>query len=131
MLKVISFRRNISISIFKSCPFFWWWNLFHFSDFTNVFVRKKKKRSYAQRSVRIKTVGEGGIYFIAGCFVNPYKMMINHFYLLLQYIYSTQLKVIIREVCSSQYCLYQLVATKQKYLQIKTIKYKRKMPKSI
>ena len=73
------------------------WNLNNFSDFTNAFVRKENKRSYAQRSMRIKKLGKGGLCFITGCFIKPLKTIINHFYPFLRYIYNTQIKLIIKE----------------------------------
>ena len=100
-LKPISFWRNISFSIFKFCP------LLHiikaddkilsiFAVFTNAFVTKEKRRSYAQRLMKIKKLEKGGLCFFTGCFIKPFKMIINHFYSFLLYIYNTQSKLIKR-----------------------------------
>ena len=62
------------------------------------FCKEREKRSYAQRSMRIKNLGKGGPCFITGCFIKPFKMIINYFYSFLLYIYNTQLKTIITEV---------------------------------
>ena len=75
-LQLLKFSQNISISIFKFSPFLhiikaWWWNLIHFSDFRNVFIRKEK--ALIQQSMRIEKLEKVGLYFVTGCFIKSFK----------------------------------------------------------
>ena len=57
-----NFWQNISISIFKFCPFLytikaWQWNLINFSKFANALIRKEKKHLYScQQEKKILTL---------------------------------------------------------------------------
>ena len=73
---------------------------YQFIKFSKCFCKERKKHSNAQRSMRIKKLGKGGLCFITGCFIKPFKMIINQFYSFLLYIYNTKLQLIMREICS-------------------------------
>ena len=75
----------------KSCQFF---------RFYKRFCKEREKTLHAQCSVKIKKLGKGGLCFVTGCFIKLFKIIINHFYSFLLYIYNTQLNLTIREVCS-------------------------------
>ena len=41
---------------------------------------KEREKALMQRSMRKEKLREVGICFIAGCFLKPFKMIINHFF---------------------------------------------------
>ena len=80
-LETISFRRNISISIFKFSPFLctikaYLWNLFNFPKFTNALMRKEKK-TLIQQSMRKEKLTKVVLCSITDCFTKPFKRIIN------------------------------------------------------
>ena len=71
---------------------------YQFFRFYKRFCKEKEKTLL--RSTMITILGKSGLCFITGCFIRPFKIIINIFYTFLLYIYNTQLKLIIREVYS-------------------------------
>ena len=74
-LETISFWQDISISICKSSPFLLR-NLINFSKFTNALIKKEKKKTLNEK----KKLRKVGLRFISGCFMKPFKMIINLFF---------------------------------------------------
>ena len=81
-LETISFCQNIFFSIFKVFRFLYTmktcrWNLINFPKFSNPFTRKKKKHSYSSQWEKNWEKLE---FFITGCFIKPFKMIINQIF---------------------------------------------------
>ena len=74
-----SFGQNISTWIFKFSPYLYTvkacqWNRINFSKFTNALTRKEKKDlCSSQREKKLRKVGP---YFITGCFIKSFDMII-------------------------------------------------------
>ena len=86
-LETISFWQNISISIFKFSPFLHTmkacqWNLINFSKFANALIKKEKKH-WCSRQWEKKN-WEKLDFFITGCFIKSFNIMINQFCSVLQ-----------------------------------------------
>ena len=43
-------------------------------------TREEKKKTLIQQSMRKEKLRKVGFCFITGCFIKPFKMMINHFF---------------------------------------------------
>ena len=81
-LETISFWQNISISIFKFSPFLYTmkacqWNLINCSKFANTLTRKEKK-TIMEQSMRKEKPRKVVLYFITGCVIKSFNMIINH-----------------------------------------------------
>ena len=62
---------------------------------------KKREKTLIRSTVNgNKETGKRLNLLITGCFLKPFKNIINHFNSFLLYIYNTKSKLIIREVCS-------------------------------
>ena len=77
MLETIRFWQNISISIFRFSPFL----LIKSYQFFKMSQRfdKGKEKTLIQRSIRKEKLRKVGLCFITGCFIKPFKMIINFF----------------------------------------------------
>ena len=78
---------KIFMSVFSNLLLFFWQNLNNFLKFTNVSIRKEKK-TLTQQSIRKKKMRKVGPCLVTGCFIKPFKMIINHFFLFLKLIRS-------------------------------------------
>ena len=76
---------KIFMSVFSNLLLFYWQNLNIFLKFTNVSIRKEKK-TLTQQSIRKKKMRKVGPCLVTGCFIKPFKMIINHFFLFLKLI---------------------------------------------
>ena len=70
-LENISFWQNISISIFKFCPFL----LIKSFQFFKIYKRfdKEREKTIIQQSIRKEKLRKAGLCFRTGCFINPLK----------------------------------------------------------
>ena len=73
-LKTISFLQNIYISIYKLSPFLMIKSYRFFKH-----VDKEREKTRMQWSIRKEKLEKVGLCFITGCFIKPFKIIINHF----------------------------------------------------
>ena len=77
-LQTIISWQNISISIFKFSQFL----LIKSYQFFKIYKRfhKEREKTPIQQSMRKEKLRKVRLCFITGCFINPFKMIINHFF---------------------------------------------------
>ena len=83
MSETISFWQNISVNVFKFSVFINNESLplksYQFFRIYKSFDKEREK-ALIQQSMRKEKLREVGICFITGCFLKPFKMIINHFF---------------------------------------------------